>query len=201
MEINGMKNRNWMIGLALVAGLGSSSAWAESVPKNLPYPSGTPSANEIARQVYYVNHFYSVDNFSIKRIGKKQITVLLSRTEGKKPKTNTVERHLNNTYNDGVVKGKDIAIFRSGKLRGTGMLITDYVDDAKSQSYSIWLPALRKIRRFAQPAHDDSWGGTDFTFGDVTLRKPHHESHELQGTETFNECLLAMNVAKKHQNK
>ena len=82
----------------------------------------------------------------------------------------------------------DLAIFRSGKLKGKGMLITDYVDDAKSQSYSIWLPALRKIRRFAQPAQDDAWGGTDFTFGDVTLRKPHNETHELVGTETFNEC-------------
>jgi hypothetical protein len=72
------------------------------------------------------------------------------------------------------------------------MLIVDYVDDDKSQSYSIWLPALRKIRRFAQPAHDDAWGGSDFTFGDVTLRKPMHETHELLGTETFDACLGAM---------
>ena len=90
---------------------------------------------------------------------------------------------------DGNTKAQDLAIFRSGKLKGTGMLITDYVDDAKSQSYMIWLPALRKIRRFAQPAHDDAWGGSDFTFGDVALRKPFHETHELLGKETFNDCL------------
>ena len=87
------------------------------------------------------------------------------------------------------IKAQDLAIFRSGKLKGTGMLITDYQDDAKSQSYMIWLPALRKIRRFAEPAHDDAWGGSDFTFGDVTLRKPFHETHELLGKETFNDCL------------
>ncbi|MEW7978505.1 MAG: outer membrane lipoprotein-sorting protein [Candidatus Sedimenticola endophacoides] len=92
------------------------------------------------------------------------------------------------------MRAKDLAIFRSGKLRGTGMLITDYDDDAKSQSYMIWLPALRKIRRFAQPAHDDAWGVTDFTFGDVVLRKPQHETHELLGKATFEGCLGAMDI-------
>ncbi|MCB1866965.1 MAG: outer membrane lipoprotein-sorting protein, partial [Gammaproteobacteria bacterium] len=99
---------------------------------------------------------------------------------------------LNNDYDDGAINAMDLAIFRSGKLRGTGMLITDFTDDNKSQSYAIWLPALRKIRRFAEPAHDDAWGGTDFTFGDVTLRKPSDETHELLGTETFNDCLGAI---------
>ncbi|MBF0445738.1 MAG: outer membrane lipoprotein-sorting protein [Magnetococcales bacterium] len=179
----------------------TSPLFAGGVPKNLPYPQGTPTADEIAEQVYFVNHFYSVDNFSIKRESKKVITVLLSRTEGKRPSSNTVERHLNNKYSDGVVKAQDVAIFRSGKLRGTGMLITDFEDDNKSQAYSIWLPALRKIRRFAQPAHDDAWGGTDFTFGDVTLRKPKHENHELLGSETFNNCLLAMELKSNNKYK
>ncbi|MBF0447689.1 MAG: outer membrane lipoprotein-sorting protein [Magnetococcales bacterium] len=195
-----MKNAKWVVGMALMAGLATTSAWAGGIPKDLAYPQGTPTADEIAKQVYFVNHFYSVKNFSINR-NDEVITVLLSRTEGERPKINTVERHLNNDYSDGVVKGQDIAIFRSGKLKGTGMLITDFEDDDKSQSYAIWLPALRKIRRFAQPAHDDSWGGTDFTFGDVTLRKPQHENHELLGSETFADCLMAMNVEEEHQNK
>lgn len=158
------------------------------VPKALPYPSGDVTADQIADQVYFVNHFYALDQFAITKKGRS-ITVLVNKSKGKKPTTNTLERFLNNTYDDGTVKAKDLAIFRSGKLKGTGMLITDYVDDAKSQSYAIWLPALRKIRRFAEPAHDDAWGGTDFTFGDVYLRKPHHETHELLGKETFKGCL------------
>ena len=158
------------------------------VPKDLPLPSGTPDADELAAQVYFVNHFYAFENYGI---GEKddKITVLLNKPAGDSPHEVTLERYLNNEYDDGVIKAKDIAIFRSGKLRGTGMLIVDYVADDKSQSYSIWLPALRKIRRFAQPAHDDAWGGSDFTFGDVTLRKPLHETHELLGTETFDSCL------------
>ncbi len=171
------------------------------VTPQLPYPKESPTALEIMQQVYFVNHFYALKNFAITRKGRK-ITVLVSRTQGKRPTTNTLERYLNNDYaDDPVIKAKDLAIFRSGKLRGTGILITDYDDDARSQSYMIWLPALRKIRRFAQPAQDDSWGGLDFTFGDVVLRKPRHETHELLGQETFASCLHGMDIPQQHRNR
>lgn len=190
-----MQARFVVAGFAALPLLFSTPSWS-GVPTDLPYPSGAPSADEIANQVYFVNHFYAVKNYGITKLGKKakpgEITVIVNKSQGEKAKTITVERYLNNDYSDGSIKGKDLAIFRSGKLKGTGMLITDYVDDEKSQSYAIWLPALRKIRRFAQPAHDDAWGGTDFTFGDVTLRKPQHETHELLGKETFEDCLGAV---------
>jgi hypothetical protein len=183
-----------------VAGALVSSQALAGVPRDLAPPKGTPSADEIMGQVYFVNHFYALSNFSIIEDGDT-ITVLINKAAGEAPTTNTVERHLNNEYSDGVTKAKDLAIFRSGKLRGTGMLIVDYVDDGKSQSYSIWLPALRKIRRFAQPDRNDSWGGTVFTFDDVSLRKPLHEKHELLGTETFNDCLGAVELKDDEKNK
>jgi len=175
--------------------LACSPGLSAGVPKDLPLPSGTPSADEIAQQVYFVNHFYPLKNYGITKKGRT-ITVLINQAEGKRPTTITLERYLNNDYSEGAVNAMDLAIFRSGKLRGTGMLITDFTDDDKSQSYSIWLPALRKIRRFAEPAHDDAWGGTDFTFGDVTLRKPKDENHELVGTETFDDCLGSIEGVK-----
>jgi hypothetical protein len=170
------------------------------VPKDLPYPSGELTADQIIDQVYFVNHFYAFQNYAITD-KDGEITVLVIKSEGKTPTTNTLERYLNNDYSDGNIKAQDLAIFRSGKLKGTGMLITDYEDDAKSQSYMIWLPALRKIRRFAQPAHDDAWGGSDFTFGDVTLRKPFHETHELLGKETFNDCLGYIEIGDDEQTR
>jgi len=179
---------------------GSSAIALAGVPTDLPYPSGDLTGEQIIEQVYFVNHFYSMKNYAIVKDGN-EITVLVNKAKDAKPTTVTLERFLNNDYNDGVVKARDLAIFRSGKLKGTGMLITDYVDDAKPQSYMIWLPALRKIRRFAQPAHDDSWGGTDFTFGDVSLRKPMHETHELLGKETFNDCLGAVDVPEDQRSR
>ncbi len=184
---------------AVMAG-GSAQVGAGVTPQT-PYPTGQPSALEIMQQVYFVNHFYALKNFAITKVRRK-ITVLISRTKGKRPTTNTLERYLNNDYEDDpIVRAKDLAIFRSGKLRGTGLLITDYDDDSKGQSYMIWLPALRKIRRFAQPAQDDSWGGLDFTFGDVVLRKPENETHEYLGKEVFEGCLNGMDIPKHHRNR
>lgn len=177
----------------------SAISWA-GVSKDLPYPTGAVNADQIMDQVYYVNHFYAFKNYAISDVNDN-ITVLVGKAQGSAATTNTLERYLSNEYSDGNIKAMDLAIFRSGKLRGTGMLITDYEDDAKSQSYMIWLPALRKIRRFGQPAHDDAWGGSDFTFGDVTLRKPFHETHELLGKETFNDCLGYIALAADEQSR
>ncbi|MCP4074850.1 MAG: outer membrane lipoprotein-sorting protein [Gammaproteobacteria bacterium] len=186
--------------VAVLAVFGSSIASAD-VTRALAIPSGTPSADEIIDQVFFVNHFYAFDNYGIGKKGKK-ITVLINKSAGKKPTTITLERYLNNNYaDDPSIKARDLAIFRSGKLRGTGMLITDFDEVGKNQSYAIWIPALRKIRRFAEPAHDDAWGGTDFTFGDVSLRKPHNETHELMGTENFKGCLGAVALKDNEKNK
>ncbi|WP_419625669.1 DUF1329 domain-containing protein [Thiolapillus sp.] len=158
-----IKTRLMAAVLLLSTGMaGLCATAAAGVTPQLPYPKSQPSALEIMQQVYFVNHFYALKNFAITKV-KRKITVLVSRAKGKRPTTNTLERYLNNDYeNDPVVRAKDLAIFRSGKLRGTGLLITDYDDDSKGQSYMIWLPALHKVRRFAQPAQDDSWGGAGF---------------------------------------
>ncbi len=170
------------------------------VPVDLAYPKGElKNAEKIMENVYFVNHFYAFKNYSIEK-KRRTITVLVKKSVGEKPLTDTVERYLNNNYlKDPVVKAKDLAIFRSGQMRGTGMLITDYKDDKRSQEYLAWLPALRKIRRFAQPAYDDAWGGTDFTFGDVTLRKPMNETHKLMDVETFGKRVHVLHIPKAQQ--
>ncbi len=178
--------------LAVAIALGSGTAQAGTiVNKNLPYPSGSVTADQIANQVFFVNQAHGFSRYAIVEDGG-DITVIINQAQGQTPTTLTVERYKRNDWSDPSIRSKEVAIFRSGKLRGTGMLITDYEDDSKSQSYSIWLPELRKIRRFAQPPQDDAWGGTDFTFGDVILRKPFHETHELLGKETFKDCLQAI---------
>jgi len=178
--------KNVIAGL-LLSTLVSAPSWA-SVNRDLPIAEGTPTADEIAEQVYFANHFYAFNNFSIKQRGR-QATVLINRDSDGSTSRTALERHLNNNYKSGPIKSRDLAIFRSGNLRGTGMLVTDYTNDSKSQSFMIWLPALRKIRRFAQPEHDQAWGGSVFTFGDVTLREPEHETHELLGAKKMQTCL------------
>lgn len=185
------------LSVALATSLVSSVAMA-TVSKDLAYPSGSVSANDVANQNYFVNHFYSFGNYAITKKGK-EITALILRAKGSNPLTLTLERYLNNKPTKAGVNAQDLAIFRSGKLKGTGMLITDFSDANKSQSYEIFIPSIRKVRRFAEPARDDAWGGSDFTFGDVTLRKPKHDNHELLGKTKFSGCLGVMKDVKRNK--
>ena len=169
------------------------------VPKDLPYPGEAPDAEEIARQVYFVNHFYSVDNVSFERKGNTKITVMATREKGKPARINTLRRFLNNAYEKSAIKARDLALFHSGHSSGSGILVTEFNDDAKPSYYSTWLPALKKVRHFSEPAHDQAWSGSDLTYGDVYLRKPEHETHELLGTETFTDCLGSMQLSDKER--
>ncbi|MES9972269.1 MAG: outer membrane lipoprotein-sorting protein [Candidatus Thiodiazotropha sp.] len=164
------------------------------VDRSLAYPTTDTEldADNIAKQVYFANHFYAFSNFSIKRRGRT-LSVLVNKSKNGSPITIAVERHLNNNYDeDDAILSRDLAIFHSGNLRGTGMLVTEYKNENKSKDYMVWLPRLRKIRRFAQPRQEDAWGGSVFTFGDVTLRKPDDETHELLGKKKMRTCLGMM---------
>jgi len=156
-------------------------------------------ANKIARQVYFVNHFLAVRNA---RFGdEKHPMVLIDRSRTGKLRVMTMVRRLNNAYDDGVIRARDMAIFRSGKLRGTGVLVTDYVDPNKRLSFSIWLPALRKIRRHAEPDQSDSWGGSLFTYGDIYLRRPTNERHERLPDAPFPDCLQPLDLPESKRNR
>jgi hypothetical protein len=180
---------------ALLSGFAMLAQAQDVVTRTLPYPAATFTQPEdgraIADQVYFVNHFFALKNFSWEDHGER-IAVLINKRPEYKPTTNTVERHFNSDYSDGEVRAMDLAIFRSGKLDGTGILITDYLDPERSQLYTLWLPVMRKTRRFAEPNHNEVWGGSVFTYGDIYLRRPHDETHSLLGTETFKNCLSAL---------
>ena len=159
----------------------------------------SPTAVEIALQVEYVNHFRAVRNLTYGT--EKTRMVLLDRAAGQTPKVNTLQRFRNTDYQEGEVAAKDLVIFRSGKLRGTGILVTDYRDPDRGSSYSIWLPSLRKIRRFAEPNPADKWGGSNFTYGDIYLRRAQDEEHELMGSERFPDCLGVMELPESQRDR
>lgn len=162
-------------------------AGAVAIDNQLPYPSDTPSADEIAQQVYFVNHLYAVKNA---RFGdKKSPYVVLTKGKNTPAKITLMRRHLNNNYSNDKVRARDLVIFTKGRLRGMGILVTDFVDPDASLAISLWLPALRKIRRQAEPDHMDVWAGSDFTMGEIYLRRPSDETHELLAKTAFPGCL------------
>lgn len=153
------------------------------------YPAGTPNAEAIIAQVWFVNHLRAVRKYAIVHQGDLY-PYLVYRSKRGKYRFRTLERFLKNDFPaESGILAKDIAIFYYPMaVRGTGFLITDFTDSDRSQILQVWLPALRKVRRFPQPNHDDAYAGSDWTFGDVSLRKPRHETHRLLRVEPFAEA-------------
>ena len=153
------------------------------------------SAKEIAKKSYNVNHSLYIKNMMIKK-KKRSSIITVSRTVGVKPRVNAVERFLSNEYNDGVTESKDLVIMRSGKLNGIGILMTSYLDPKRSHKFMMWFPALRKVRRMAEP-EDAGMGAGDIAFlQDAKLRRFQEESYSLVKTKIM-DIELSMMPFKK----
>jgi len=98
------------------------------------------------------------------------------------------ERMITHQPRNSMLKTQDLVIFKTGKLRGTGILVDDF-QTGQSMQVRMWIPALRKIRRFSEPDQDDVWGGSQLSYGDLYLRRPEHETHQFVNAETAPECL------------
>ena len=153
------------------------------------------SAKEIAKKSYNVNHSLYIKNMMIKK-KKRSSIITVSRSVGVKPRISAVERFLSNEYDDGVIESKDLVIIRSGKLKGLGVLMTSYLDPKRSHQFMMWIPALRKVRRMAEP-EDAGMGAGDIAFlQDVKLRRFHEESYALVETKVMDLELFMMPFKK-----
>lgn len=179
--------------LLLLALLAATTATADNL-KALPYPQQVDGL-AVMQQVYFVNRHFAFDNITV---GTPSGPVrMITRQGGRLNAGNTLIRSLNNRPSNTSMQFQDKVYFPAGKVRGTAILVISYAD--RPVSYSIWLPELRKVRRVSEPAHDDRWGGSPLTYGDVYFRKPEHEQHELLGAETFDECLGSLLIDGNQQ--
>lgn len=104
--------------ILLATGLLLSMALESALPaKDLAYPSKNPNAYEIARQVYFVNHYHAFANVSLEN-HPRGVAEVINREPGGKITFLTLERHVNNTYTKGGIRSRELVIFRSGKLKG-----------------------------------------------------------------------------------
>lgn len=151
---------------------------------------------EVARKSYNVNHSLYFKNMMIKKKNRTSI-LTVSRMPGRKPRVTATERFLSNEYDDGTIESKDLIIIRSGKLNGLGVLMTSYVDSKRSHEYLMWIPALRKVRRMAEPK-DAGLGAGDIAFlEDAKLRRFDEESYILLETKKIDLTLLMMPFKKE----
>lgn len=172
----------------------------------LPLPDGPLTADEIARQAYAAAHGGLVDNAVSKRNGDEVPLVVNrvpseERRAGRKPIIQTFDTYLNHRPQDPALQSLQMAILTSGKAKGTGLLFTEYTDEQRGSTITMWLPALRKIRQINEPAYEDVWFGTNLTYGEIVLRKPTDEVHELLEETVFDSCLEVMELTAAEQTR
>ncbi len=168
---------------------------AKATSKSLEYISSTQAGpTQVMQQVYFVNKFYSFSYVPQSHQPKGLFTIIkkgVHQTFGLQ-----FERYMNFSY-AAPIKAKDLILIKTGKDRGISILITDYNDSDRYSTIQAWLPQLRKVRRVSEPLADDSWFGTNFTQGDMKLRWPKDENHEIIANKTFNSCAQGINISKK----
>ncbi len=158
------------------------------------------TGEQIAREVYRTAHGGLVDNAISRRV-RNEVAVVVNRAplqmrdSDRKPTVQTFDTYVNNHPQNPALQSQQMAILTSGKARGTGVLFTSYNDGERRSTISMWLPALRKVRRINEPAHEDVWFGTNLTYGELVLRRPEDERHELLGEGVMEECLAVMELA------
>lgn len=179
----------------------ASLLWG-GVDRTLPYPKdGDISALEVARQMHFVNHQLYLDNQIIKKKRRKTI-LIVRRAPGRSPYILQVERFLNNDFSDGIVRSKDMVTFVSGKMRGTGVLATEYLDEDRSMEMLLWLPALRKVRRIGEPSKNMAYSEADVAFMEESkLRDIDDDEYLLLDKKTmrFEQALMQFPKGKKER--
>lgn len=81
-------------------------------------------------------------------------------------------------------------------IKGTGFLQIEHIDGDDDQW--IYLPALQRSRRLVANNKKDSFVGSDFSYGDLSLPKVDLFEHRMLGAQTLNgqDCYMIESVPK-----
>jgi outer membrane lipoprotein-sorting protein len=89
-----------------------------------------------------------------------------------------------------------IVFHRPASVQGTRFLVVENED--RDDDQWIYLPALDRVRRIAASENDQSFMGTDFTYGDLQTREVDEDTHTLLREERFGgrDCYVVESVPK-----
>lgn len=86
---------------------------------------------------------------------------------------------------------RDCVMFLSPEdQRGIAALIWYYVDLNKDYDQWLWVPALRKVRKLGAMEGEDSFGGMDFDYDDMSLRNPYQDSYKQVRIDTVDDKFI-----------
>ena len=152
----------------------------------LPIMLNGYTLNDIILKNYSWNHFQTFNNYAMQK-SDDNMPVLMHKIGNK------ISRLYFEQYQINTEKEKHIFVYHSGRYKNIKILIEL---DNKDTEVNIWLPQLRKTRRFYTFKKTDSWNGSNFTYGDILLIHPNDENHEIIGIETINTNLAVLKKFK-----
>ena len=159
----------FMFGLALVSGLA---------------PLDVYSAPELSAHAIMEKNFYAS---KIKSMKTDSTMVLINSKGQQRERKNTTLLKL---QANGIDSKLLVKFSTPADIKGTGFLQVEHSDG--DDDLWLYLPALKKSRRLVANNKKDSFLGSDFSYGDISLPKVDVYQHTLLRSETLdgNDCYV-----------
>lgn len=152
--------------------------------------AATPDARAIMEKNYFVSKLKSL---------RSDATMILINDKGqtRERKTSTIQRLQPN----GVDSNLLVRFSQPADIKGTAFLQIEHSDGDDDEW--LYLPALGKSRRLVANNKKDSFVGSDFSYGDISLPKVDLYQHKLLRSESIDgfDCYVVESIPKNDATK
>jgi outer membrane lipoprotein-sorting protein len=128
------------------------------------------SARDIMEKNFYVS--------KVRSLKSDATMVLINDKDQRRERKNTTILKL---QQNGIDSNLLVKFSSPADIKGTGFLQVEHIDG--DDDLWIYLPALKKSRRLVANNKKDSFVGSDFSYGDISLPKVDHYRHALLRSE------------------
>jgi hypothetical protein len=145
--------------------------------------AAAPSAQDIMEKNFFVTKVTSL---------QVELTMVLINDKGQQRERRSVG--LLKLQPNGVDSRLVVRFDTPADIKGTSFLQVEHIDG--DDDLWIYLPALKKSRRLVANNKKDSFVGSDFSYGDISLPKVEQYRHSLVKTETIDgvDCFVIESV-------
>ena len=150
----------------------TAAALAATALTAAPSPAAGPSAREVMEKNFFVTKVASL---------QVELTMALINDKGQQRERRSVG--LVKLQPNGVDSKLVVRFETPADIKGTSFLQVEHIDG--DDDLWIYLPALKKSRRLVANNKKDSFVGSDFSYGDISLPKVDQYRHTLLKTETI----------------
>ena len=137
----------------------------------------------------YANNLYGAEGEKVKGF---DVGALVTKTNKRGiTRDRATRRWVSNWPKTKGIDYKDCVMFLSPEdLRGIATLIWYYTDFEKDYDQWLWVPVLRKVRKIGAMEGEDSFGGMDFDYDDMSLRNPMQDTYDLLRIDTVDDNFI-----------